>query len=117
MEICEKLKALRRESGLTQAELAKRLKIGQTTVAAYENGAHDPNIYSLIAYADHFGCSVDYLVGREKNAAEPPLCKRPLTDRESYLIDVYRTLSGDLKTLLVQQAELLQHSKLNGPGQ
>ena len=55
MEICEKLKALRRENGLTQAELAKRLKISQTTVAAYENGAHDPNIYSLIAYADHFG--------------------------------------------------------------
>ena len=39
MNICDTLKSLRLERNLTQYELAKRLNIGQATIAGYESGA------------------------------------------------------------------------------
>lgn len=64
MEISLMLKNLRIEHGLTQKELASMLKIGQATIACYENGQREPHISNLIAYADFFECSLDYLAGR-----------------------------------------------------
>lgn len=64
MSIGEILKNLRKENGLTQEELAERLKIGQATIACYENGKREPNIANLLAYADYFECSLDFLAGR-----------------------------------------------------
>ncbi len=64
MEISEILKGLRKDSGLTQTQLAEKLHIGQATIACYENGSREPHIINLLAYADFFECSVDYLLGR-----------------------------------------------------
>lgn len=58
------LKNLRLEKGLSQKQLGEKLKIGQATIACYENGNREPHIVSLIAYADFFECSIDFLVGR-----------------------------------------------------
>ena len=38
----KKLKKLRIRSGLTQAELAKRLKVSQSTIGMYEQGRREP---------------------------------------------------------------------------
>ena len=65
MKTSEILKDLRKSKKMTQADLAKALKIGQATVAGYENEEYIPHISSLIAYANFFECSIDYLVGRE----------------------------------------------------
>ena len=113
MKLHEKLKYLRTEGGLTQCQLAKKLGIGQTTVAAYENGTHEPQLYSLIAYADFFGCSLDYLVGRTDDAGM--FCAEtyaPPKD-EQKLLAVYRSLGGDLKKLLQETANAFMHSPLN----
>ena len=59
------LKDLRKNRNLTQFQLSQALKIGQATIAGYENGSREPHINSLIAYANFFECSVDYLLGRE----------------------------------------------------
>lgn len=64
MSIGNNLKKLRLNNKLTQMQLSQKLGIGQTTIAAYENGVHIPQISSLIAYANYFNCSLDYLVGR-----------------------------------------------------
>ncbi len=63
MKISEILKNIRLENGLTQKELSERLEIGQATIACYERGQREPHIVNLIAYADFFECSLDYLVG------------------------------------------------------
>lgn len=113
MKLSEKLKYLRTESGLTQAQLAQKLSIGQTTVAAYENGTHEPQLYSLISYADFFGCSLDYLAGRTEDAgmfcAETYAPKRD----EQKLLAAYRALNGDMKKLLCETAAAFAHSPLN----
>lgn len=101
MTVNQRLKMLRIENDLTQAELAKSLKIGQTTVAAYEK-SHDPNLYSLIAYADYFGCTLDYLAGRE----DAPL-PFALTEQERELIKVFRSLRSGARDYALETMKLL----------
>lgn len=114
MNINERLKQLRKENGLTQTELAKKLNIGQTTIAAYENGTHDPQIFSLIAYANFFNCSVDYLLGREEDfVSTPVVANEPLTKSEKQLLGIYRSLTEELRTLLIEQAKVIKNSELN----
>lgn len=112
MTINERLKILRKESGLTQTELAKKLKIGQTTIAAYENGTHEPQIFSLIAYADFFGCSVDYILGRESD--ETLLYNTPsATSEERELLNAFHQMNAGMRALLLAQAETMKNSELN----
>ena len=70
MKASEIMKELRCEACLTQKELAEKLNLGQATIASYEKGTREPHILSLIAYADFFDCSIDYLVGREGNSVK-----------------------------------------------
>lgn len=67
MDLSKTLKSIRIEHGLTQKDLSERLRIGQATIACYENGQREPHIQNLIAYADYFECSLDYLLGRTDN--------------------------------------------------
>ena len=97
----QRLKMLRIENDLTQAELAKSLNIGQTTVAAYEK-SHDPNLYSLIAYADYFACTLDYLAGRE----DAPL-PFALSEQERELIRVFRSLRAERREYALENLKLL----------
>lgn len=57
-----RLVALRKGRNLTQSELAKALKVSQAAVGNWEKGKRDPDIPTLIAIADFFGVSVDYLI-------------------------------------------------------
>ena len=107
MTINERLKMLRTENDLTQTELAKKLGIAQTTVAAYEK-SHDPNIYSLIAYADFFECSLDYLAGRE----QAPL-PYALSPQERELIQKFRSLKPPIRSYAFEQLKLLSESEIN----
>lgn len=61
----ERLKELRFENNLTQAELAKKAGITQSGIAKWEAGVRSPSIDTLILLAKFFDCSIDYLVGHE----------------------------------------------------
>jgi len=58
------LKLKRKELGISQRQLAKKLNTTQCNVHYWENGRFRPNIIDLISLADIFGCSIDELVGR-----------------------------------------------------
>jgi len=61
----KRLKELRVQSDLTQDKLANILSIHQTTISFWEIGTRDePGMSSLIALANYFDVSIDYLVGR-----------------------------------------------------
>lgn len=62
MRFGEKLRALRKEKGLTQAELAKQAGLGLKTITNYESGSTYPQnreVYGILAGI--LGCDVDYL--------------------------------------------------------
>lgn len=100
MEISEILKSLRTDSGLTQKELSDHLKIGQATIACYENGQREPHIANLMAYADYFECSLDYLTGRTDDIGNIVIgidktreSQNALKSDERDLLEKYRQLS------------------------
>ena len=61
----ENLKSLRMEKGLGQVELAKAINVSKGIISLWENGLREPNMSSLIAVANYFNVTIDYLVGLE----------------------------------------------------
>ncbi len=59
---------MRQQKGLSQAELARLLGIGQSTIAMYEKNKRLPEYHLLVRLADFFGVSTDYLLGRTDQA-------------------------------------------------
>ena len=61
-----RLQRIRKQNGVGQKELAKKLHVQRQTISSYERGVSTPDIYILIAMADYFEVSVDELVGRKR---------------------------------------------------
>lgn len=57
-----RIAALRRGAGMSQAELAKRLRVSASAIGMYEQGRREPAADTLVALADTFDVSVDYLL-------------------------------------------------------
>lgn len=60
-----KLKELRKETKLTQKEVANILGISTTAYAGYEQGYREPSIDILIKICKFYNISSDYLIGIE----------------------------------------------------
>ena len=59
------LKKIRSQANMTQVELARRLNVAQSSVAAWENNESSyPRAELLPALADLLQCSIDELFGR-----------------------------------------------------
>ena len=62
---------LRRKAGLSQSELARRLRISPSAVGMYEQGRREPAVDVLLAMAQIFGVTMDYLLtGAEQESEE-----------------------------------------------
>lgn len=57
-----RIASLRRGSGLSQAELARRLHISASAMGMYEQGRREPSVDILVAIAQEFGVTLDYLL-------------------------------------------------------
>ena len=64
---CTRLKTLRTNKGLAQREVGEALGIAESAYRRYELGLVNPGKTLLIALADFFDVSLDYLVGRGDN--------------------------------------------------
>ena len=59
----ERIKQLREEDGLSQAQLAKAVGISQAAIALWELGDRTPSADAIIKLAEFFDVSADYLLG------------------------------------------------------
>lgn len=64
MTFQERLIEIRRARNLTQKQLAAAIHISEVGLQNYEGGRRKPAYDVLIALADYFDVSLDYLVGR-----------------------------------------------------
>lgn len=62
-----RLKKLRKERKISQLKLALDLNMNQNTISRYENLEREADYETLIKFADYFGVSLDYLLGRHEN--------------------------------------------------
>ncbi len=60
----DRLKEQRIKSGATQKDMGKYLGITTRAYQFYESGERYPDFQGLLALADYFDVSIDYLVGR-----------------------------------------------------
>ena len=60
----ERLKCLRTDKNVTQKQLAEIFNVTERGYQNYEIGKSTPNFHVLLALADYFNVSLDYLVGR-----------------------------------------------------
>lgn len=67
MTIFRRIKDLREDSDLTQTQVGNAINIPQRTYAYYENGQRTIPPEVLIAIADFFNVSIDYILERTDN--------------------------------------------------
>lgn len=62
-----RLKELRKTRNISQVRLAIELNISQNSISRYETGEREADYKTLIAIADYFNVSLDYLFERTEN--------------------------------------------------
>ncbi|MBQ7298633.1 MAG: helix-turn-helix transcriptional regulator [Clostridia bacterium] len=62
-----RLKELRKSRKISQIKLAMDLNMNQNSISRYETGEREADYATLIALADYFDVSIDYLLGRTEN--------------------------------------------------
>lgn len=74
MTVGEKIQFYRKEQGLSQEELGKKLLVSRQTISLWENDQTVPTIDNLIRLKEIFGISVDDILGvsEETQAVEQP---------------------------------------------
>ena len=60
----ERLRIIRKDKRLSQLKLANSIGVSQRVISDFENGTGLPSFKVLIALANYFDVSLDYLVGR-----------------------------------------------------
>ena len=75
----QRIGTLRRQQGLSQAELAGRLGISASAMGMYEQGRREPSADTLVALARELGVTTDFLLtGRIGNTVDEEACSRML---------------------------------------
>ena len=63
----KRLRELREQKGISQLKLAMDLSLNQNSISRYETGEREADYKTLVALADYFCVSVDYLLERTDN--------------------------------------------------
>ena len=66
-----RIAALRRERGLSQADLASRIQVSPSALGMYEQGRREPSVDTMVALAQALEVTTDFLLtGRVATPAE-----------------------------------------------
>lgn len=69
MSFSDRLKELRLSRNLTQKQVYEAVKMSAIGYQRYEYGEREPSFSKLLALADYFDVSLDYLAGRSDDPA------------------------------------------------
>lgn len=113
-----RIKQLRMEAGILQADLAQQLKVRQNTVSTWETGRSEPDLDALRELSRIFGVSIDYILGNTD--IKNPLTSEDmsgLTEKQIKILEMMSELPEQDQDDLIQQAEYriwLKHQKESG---
>lgn len=65
--IKNRLRELRKAKGYTQLKVAMDLNMNQNGISRYESGSREAGYDLLVQFADYYGVSIDYILGRTEN--------------------------------------------------
>ena len=110
-----RIKELREQFSLSQERLALEIQTSQRNIGRWENGENEPTYSQLIKLADFFGCSIDYLVGREDDFGNVNVSSSPndLTKDEKLLLERFRKLGLFERESILVQIDALSSDEYN----
>lgn len=109
MTLGTRIKQLRKEQNMSQADLANATGLKKSAISMYELDAREPNIETLEILADHFNVDMNYLIGRSSTTG------LILQEDERLLVIQYRALSAEGKAKISgYMADLMASGRYNG---
>ena len=110
-----RIKELREERNLTPLDIAKAINTTQSNIGRWEKGINEPASSYLIALADFFNCSIDYLVGREDDfgtvLSSEAVQQLNLSEDEKKLLSNFRQLGVFEREAIMIQIKALANEK------
>ena len=100
LELGEKVIKARKAAGLTQMELARKINMSQSYIADMERNRHNPSLAALQLIADVLHVDIAEFVGDSTTVQETGLA-----NDEIHLIMMYRNMSTDDKSLIMQMSQ------------
>ena len=102
---------LRKERGISQKQAAADLHISQALLSHYEKGIRECGLDFVVAAADYYGVSCDYLLGRTADKSGTMIAVEEIPDTDPNVRDSRMTAAGVLpvlnKKLLVNSLHIL----------
>ncbi len=92
------IKNLRKNAGYTQEALAEVLGVTQGNMSAWETGRWQPDIGAINQMCDLFGCTSDFLLGRDV----PPTTE---SERNS-VNNIYFHLAKEMEEMQLPEADV-----------
>lgn len=91
---------------LSQFQMAQKLGLARQTYRNYELGTREPPFKVLIAMANYFNVSVDYLIGNDSALSPDATTNRVFIDdaEERELIRLYRSITREAKDAIIANA-------------
>lgn len=87
----QKLKKLRKDQKLTQVDVAAAIGVSRPFLTAIENGREYPGRETLMATANFFNVSLDWLTG-DQQLSSPA---KALNEQEALLLYAYRHMDSE----------------------
>ena len=97
MSLGVRLRKVRKGKKLSQKEVAKRIEINNSCISNYERDYRTPPIETLVALADLYDISTDYLLGRTSNKK-----------RNSHNYDAFEEMYLEIKELEMRKLKILE---------
>jgi transcriptional regulator with XRE-family HTH domain len=100
----DRVTEIRKKQGLTQAEFAAKLGFTQANLSSIESGKSALTEANILRICDLFGVKAEWLRTGEGEMAND---EAALTEKERYLLAIYRELSPKAKNFLIEYGEKL----------
>lgn len=75
MNIGQRIAKCRKNTNISQEQLAEMLEVSRQTISKWETGLATPDTYNIVQLSRIFRVSVEYLTCGSEEIAEPPKCE------------------------------------------
>lgn len=99
---------LLKEKDVTPYQVSKATGVAQSSLSDWKNGRSKPKYEKMLAIADYFGVSVDYLLGNETKEKTPAETDVTFDDFTYAMYGESQDLTEEDKNILLDMARMLK---------
>lgn len=81
-DLPNRLRELRMKYGYSQKTVSQKIGVSPSIVSGYESGERTPSTEALLSLAYLYGCSTDYLLGKQNDNSQLVLDVSGLSDKQ-----------------------------------